>query len=237
MKEVTIQTDSMTRFDSAVDDATSAGKAHSGFVLAYGQAGRGKSVAADRYYIQHGGVYVRVWQNWSQSSFLQRVLFETRGQNTDMPRHNGNRCKELIVAELGKALRPLFIDEADRLHMDRLEDLRDIFEMTGAPVILIGEENLTEKLSGRRRIWSRVVHEVAFTALSPREVALYAMQGAALEIGPDMCKIITETACGDFRLVRNMLLLLEKSAKAAQTRVVDKAMLQLCLSAKTWKRG
>ena len=100
MRETIIETGAMTRFDNVVDEVVGAGRNLSGFVLAYGQAGRGKSVAADRYHIQRGGAYVRVWQGWSQTSFLQRLLFEVRGKNMDMPRHTGNRCKELIVSLL-----------------------------------------------------------------------------------------------------------------------------------------
>ena len=124
MREVIIETDAMIRFNSAVDEVAGADRMLSGFVLAYGQAGRGKSVAADRYHYQRGGAYVRVWQGWSQTAFLQRLLFEVRGKNMDMPRHTGNRCKELVVQLLEAEPKPIFIDEADRLRIDRIEDLR-----------------------------------------------------------------------------------------------------------------
>lgn len=236
MREVIIETEALLRFDDAVDAVVQADKALSGFVLAYGQAGRGKSVAADRYHYTRGGAYVRVWQGWSQTSFLQRLLFEVRGKNMDMPRHTGNRCKEMIVQLLEDNRRPIFVDEADRLHVDRIEDLRDIHEMTGAPVVLIGEEGIFGLLSERRRIWSRVAHEVEFGAISPAEVAMYAMQAAGLEIDGQLCAEITKRAEGDFRLVRNMMILLEKSAKASEQWSVDRAMLDLVLSARSWRR-
>lgn len=151
MREVIIETDAMIRFDSAVDEVAGADRMLSGFVLAYGQAGRGKSVAADRYHYQRGGAYVRVWQGWSQTAFLQRLLFEVRGKNMDMPRHTGNRCKELVVQLLEAEPKPIFIDEADRLRIDRIEDLRDIHEMTGAPVVLIGEEGADEETDAQLR--------------------------------------------------------------------------------------
>lgn len=237
MRDIIIETESTTRFDEAVDAAVDAGRGASGFVLAYGQAGRGKSVAADRYYYQRGGAYVRVWEGWSQSAFLQRLLFELRQRNGDMPRFRGNRCKEMIVDFLDKKRVPLFIDEADRLDIARIEDLRDIIEITGVPVILIGEDGLTGLLSERRRIWSRVVDEVKFAALSAAEVALYAMQAAGLKIPAELCASITKKAEGDFRLVRNMVLLLEKAAKAREDFTVDKDTLKAVFEAKSWRRG
>ena len=236
MRETIIETEAMGRFDSAVDDVVNAERGLSGFVLAYGQAGRGKSVAADRYHYTRGGAYVRVWQNWSQTSFLQRLLFEVRGKNTDMPRHTGNKCKEVIVQLLQDERKPLFIDEADRLKIDRIEDLRDIHEMTGAPVVLIGEEGIFGLLSERRRIWSRVAYEVEFGPISSAEVALYAMQAAGLDIPLALSSEIAQRTEGDFRLVRNMMLLLEKTAKAAGSFTVDRAMLNTVLSARSWRR-
>lgn len=63
MRDIIIETESMARFNSTADMALESGKLSSGFVLAYGRAGRGKSVAADRYYYERGGAYIRVWQN------------------------------------------------------------------------------------------------------------------------------------------------------------------------------
>lgn len=198
MREVIIETDAMIRFDSAVDEVAGADRMLSGFVLAYGQAGRGKSVAADRYHYQRGGAYVRVWQGWSQTAFLQRLLFEVRGKNMDMPRHTGNRCKELVVQLLEAEPKPIFIDEADRLRIDRIEDLRDIHEMTGAPVVLIGEEGIFGLLHERRRIWSRIAYEVEFGPVSPAEIALYAQQAAGLDLPLSLSTEIAQKTEGDF---------------------------------------
>lgn len=230
MREVIIETESMIRFNDVADAALEAGRMSSGFVLAYGQAGRGKSVAADRYYYERGGAYIRVWQNWSQSAFLQRLLFEVRGKNMDMPRHNGNRCKELIVEILEQDPKPLFIDEADRLSIDRIEDLRDIFEMTSVPIVLIGEEGIWGLLRERRRIMSRIAYEVEFTPISPTEASIYLKQAAALNVSSDLCQKITKYAEGDFRVVRNIALQLEKTAKASDKYDVDSEMLDIALA-------
>jgi DNA transposition AAA+ family ATPase len=237
MRDIIIDTESKTRFDDAVDATLESDKALSGFILAYGQAGRGKSVAADGYHCSRNtGAYVRVWQGWSQSAFLQRLLFEIRASNEDMPRHNGNRCKEIIVQVLQKKRQPLFIDEADRLKIDRIEDLRDIYEMTGVPIVLIGEEGLLGLLSERRRIWSRVVHDVEFGPVNAMEVAAYAQQAAGLKIQPELCGRISEKSEGDFRLVRNMMLMLEQAAKAAGSMEIDTRTLEAVFASRNWRR-
>ena len=236
MRDVIIPTDATARFNTAVDAVVEAGRGTSGFILAHGQAGRGKSVAADQYHYQRGGAYIRVWEGWRQAAFLQRLLFEVRGKNGDLPKLNADRCKQAIIDLLERDRKPLFIDEADRLAIGRIEDLRDILEMTGAPIILIGEEAIFGLLSERRRIWSRVAYEVEFGPISPAEVALYAMKAAGLDIPAELCQQIAGRAEGDFRLVRNMMLLLEKAAKAAETFKVDEPMLETVFSARPWRR-
>ncbi len=236
MKDVIVETDAMSRFNAAVDEVVDAGRNLSGFILAHGQAGRGKSVAADSYHYARGGAYVRVWEGWSQTAFLQRLLFEVRGKNMDMPRHTGNRCKEFAVQILAENPQPIFIDEADRLSIGRIEDLRDIHEMTGAPIILIGEESIFGLLHERRRIWSRVAHEVEFGPISPAEVGIYAMQAAGLDIPAELCARLAQKAEGDFRLVRNMMLLLEKAARASEKWTVDTSTLDAALAARSWRR-
>ena len=71
-----------------------------------GRPGRGKSVAADQYHYQRGGAYVRVWEGWTQAAFLQRVLFEVRGKNGDLPRMSADRCKQAIVGLLERDRKP-----------------------------------------------------------------------------------------------------------------------------------
>ena len=103
---------------------------------AHGQAGRGKSVAADQYHYQRGGAYVRVWGRLDAGGVPPARAFEVRGKNGDLPRLNADRCKQAIMELLERDRKPIFVDEADRLAIGRIEDLRDILEMTGAPIIL-----------------------------------------------------------------------------------------------------
>lgn len=42
MRDIIIETEAMSRFDTAVDEVAAADHGLSGFILAYGQAGRGK---------------------------------------------------------------------------------------------------------------------------------------------------------------------------------------------------
>ena len=66
---------------------------------------------------------------------------------------------------------------------------------------------------------------------------MYAMQNFCLNIPGDICRLITQKCEGDFRLVRNMMFLIEKAAKAAEVSTIDKQILETAIAGHSWKRG
>lgn len=237
MREITIDIESMLRFDEAVDSMLDPASGLSGFLVAHGQAGRGKTVAAQRYHVSRGkSVYLDVMQSWSQTAFLRELLYEVKGANGDKPRFTKDRCKDMIISLLKNKRMAIIVDEADRLTIERIEDLRDISKRTGAAIVLVAEEDIFGLLNERRRVWSRVVHEIEFGPINAAEVAVYAMKAAGLDIPAELCRSIATRSEGDFRIVRNMMIAIEKAAKAAGTFKVDSEILETALATRTWRR-
>ena len=91
-----------------------------------------------------------------------------------------------------------------------------------------------------KRAWAvrhgKKVSQMDERYLKRAEEQLYGELAAALDIPPELCGRIAERAEGDFRLVRNMMLLLEKAAKAAENFTVDGPMLDTVISARSWRR-
>lgn len=233
MKQAFIRTDNVTRFQTAVARMEDYENGQPGISLAWGQAGRGKTVAVENYYAEHGGIYLDVWEDWTQAAFLQALCFEVCGLR---PR-GSNLCKVKIVENLRNDPRTIFVDEADRLHIKRIEDLRDIHRATGCSVVLVGEEELLGLLSERRRIWSRVIEEIEFKAVSVMDISQYGIAAADLDLTPEACSLILKHSEGDFRLVRNMMQMLEQAAKAKQTDVADAPMVQAVVKTRSWRRA
>jgi hypothetical protein len=192
-----------------------------GFALVFGQAGRGKTETARNYHAINGGIFLRVMQGWSQCSFLQELCFQVCGVR---PRSSA-ACKGKIIEALDAMPQTLFVDEADRLHVDRVEDLRDIFDLTSSPVVLIGEQELRGLLSTRRRIWSRVKQVVEFGPVAEEDVAILGDEAAGLDIAPEACSQIVRLADGDFRLVWSFIRQLELTAKTHETQRIDSALV------------
>lgn len=233
MKNVFIETENVTRFQSSVARLEDMENGQPGIALAWGQAGRGKTWALDNYYAENGGVRIDVWEDWTQAAFLQALCFEVCGLR---PR-GVNVCKVKIVEALQKHPRTIFVDEADRLHIKRIEDLRDIHRASGCSIVLVGEEELLGLLGERRRIWSRVTQEIEFRPVTSEDIVHYALIAGDLDVTPESCSLIAQHTDGDFRLVRNMVQMLEQAAKAKQTSVVDTPMVRAVIKTRSWRRS
>lgn len=239
MKSVFVETGNVTAFRRAVLTVEDTQRGQPGIVVAWGQAGRGKTFAARNSHCERGGVYLSAWENETQAAFLGRLCFETTKANA--PR-SANACKVRIIDDLKKRrdqgqVATIYMDEADRLHLSRINDLRDIHNETGCAVILIGEEELIGLLSNQRRIWSRVTQEVAFGPVDEADVAAFALEAANLDLTSGACALVRATSDGDMRLVRNMVQLLEQAAKAKETHTADEDMVKAVQKQRSWRRA
>lgn len=195
-----------------------------GMVCVWGSAGLGKTLAAEQHYAQFGGAYVRVWEDWTQQAFLQAIAYELMGGRP----HGADRCKRAICEALADDRRVIYVDEADRLNIKRIEDLRDIYVYTGVPIVLIGEMGLPTMLSGRARVDDRIPAEyrLEFAGITATDVMMYAQDAAGLSLSPEACALAAKITKGNFRRVHNMLLSLEQAALAAETVEIDANMVR-----------
>jgi DNA transposition AAA+ family ATPase len=127
----------------------------SGFGVMSGPSGYGKTVGATYTVNRLDAIYVEVREFWTRKAFCEAMLRELERE----PKGTISKMMEEISFVLGSSSgRVVIIDEADKL-VDKgmIELARDIQEMTGAPVILVGEELLPKKLQRFERVHNRVL--------------------------------------------------------------------------------
>ncbi|MGS0980608.1 AAA family ATPase [Burkholderia glumae] len=140
--------------DIAITRAIQRGKNLPGLVVYYGPSGYGKSISANFVANQHRAYYVQAKSVWTKKHFLQAILFEMGIK----PAGTIAQLADQVAEELASSGRPLIIDEFDHL-VDRnaVEVVRDLYESSQAPILLIGEEALPAKLKKWERMHGRVL--------------------------------------------------------------------------------
>jgi DNA transposition AAA+ family ATPase len=120
----------------------------------YGRAGLGKSSAAIYLMNRYKAYRVECKSVWNRKTLLVEILKRmgiTPGKT--MPDMLDQVCGQLQTSR-----RPLIIDEMDHLvDKSAVEIVRDIYDGSQTPLLLIGEEGFPEKLMRWERVHSRVL--------------------------------------------------------------------------------
>ena len=218
MKNVFIETSRVMAFREAAGVVKDTVKGQPGFMVAWGYAGRGKTECAKEYAVRtKEAVYVRVFQSWTPRAMLATICYELNGMQPNRVDH----AKRVIIEELERTPRILLIDEADRLAIDNIEDLRDIHDATGSPFVLIGEPSLYGRLTARSRIWERVTRVVEFGPVTDEDVVYFGMKACDLKIMPDAAGELVRRSKGSFRLLYHLMVETERKTRANKLKEVS----------------
>ncbi len=125
-----------------------------GMVCFYGPSGWGKTTAATYVSLVNRAYYIQCQDSWIRKAILVNILRVMGIQ----PAHTLWEMTEQVCEQLAKSGRPLIVDELDKL-VDKkaVELIRDIYEGSGATILLIGEEQLPAKLTRWERFHGRIL--------------------------------------------------------------------------------
>jgi len=129
-----------------------------GMATFYGPSGYGKTTAAIYSANKFQAYHVQVLSVWTKKNLCEAILED---MGIAPAKTTANMVRQ-IAENLARSDRPLLIDEADHLvAKNMIEIVRDIHESSGAPVILLGEEMLPQKLERWERVHGRMLDWVA----------------------------------------------------------------------------
>lgn len=125
-----------------------------GIGVFHGTSGLGKTFAATWAASRLGAILIPIQRRWTIRSLLEKILFEL-GMS---PSGTTARLTERTIQGLRKANRPLIIDEADyAVQRNLIEDIRDLHDGTGIPVIMIGMSRFAQELERWPQVHNRVL--------------------------------------------------------------------------------
>jgi hypothetical protein len=189
MKTAFATTSNSIAFDEAVRALARRGAREASWLLLCGPAGHGKSALARHYAAEEGGVYLRAKAHWTPASLLAELV-----QGLGQVPERGNAGNFALAARvLCSQPRPLVVDEIDHVlgRREALESLRDLSDVTGAGIVVVGMEEAERRLKRFPQVYSRISQVVRTRAQD---------RGFVAAILADLCEVAVEEGVADIVL-------------------------------------
>ena len=197
-----------------------------GIVCMYGPSGYGKSTAAAYVATRTDAYYVECRSTWTKKAFLQAILhtMDIRPKAAKEPARTIYGMVDQAAGVLA-AGRPLIVDEMDYLvDKNAVEIVKDLYESSRAPILIIGEERLPGKLEAWERLHGRVMYWVQAQAADMADAAaLRTMYCDRVQVADDLLALVVEAAKGSVRRICVNLERIQAEALADGLDVVDRA--------------
>ncbi|MCG9755003.1 ATP-binding protein [Shewanella insulae] len=216
MKHKTVEVKNVLRTQAMFENLQSRSMITPGIGLIHGPSGYGKTTTVTYMFNEltvsgHQPLYVRCYATDTPSSFLARVMSEMGAE----PMFPLRKMVDYIVRSMNERSLALFVDEADHIvgQAKTMETIRDLYDSTEQPVVLIGMEEIARRISHRKQLFNRISEWVEFKSADIEDVHLFAaeLMDSRLTIAEDLLDFIRSKSSGE---VRRILIALEKIERA-----------------------
>ena len=198
--KIHVMTENVSNFTNLADALLdSAGSGSTSMGIVRGEAGRGKSFASKWFAVQNPeAVYVY----YMTASGIATVYRSIAREIADVKPRTIDKCVDAIKEATNGEKRLVIIDEADKASTKIIDSLRDLNEVCGLPILLVGETKITGTVEKEKRLRSRILDVVTFEEITIRDVATYFENVfVGIEIDKKIIKKVYSRSKGDFRPV------------------------------------
>lgn len=217
MKNKTVEVKNVTRTQEMFENLSSRSMITPGIGLIHGPSGFGKTTTVTYMFNEltvagQQPLYVRCYATDTPSSFLARVMGELGAE----PMFPLRKMVDYVIKAMNERGLALFVDEADHIvsQAKTMETIRDLYDSTEQPVVLIGMEEIARRISHRKQLFNRISEWVEFVPADIEDVHLFAtdLMDDRVQVGEDLLDFIRQKSGGE---VRRILIALEKIERAA----------------------
>ncbi|MDD3536188.1 MAG: ATP-binding protein [Candidatus Cloacimonetes bacterium] len=208
-----------------------------GMAMIYGRPGLGKTQFSMRYALQHNSVYMSALKASTPKSFTVELLKAVRAlyepeNNSPISGHKARLFREILDTlnrNTSKTHLPvMLIDEVDNIihypHEEIIGMLRDIADNTVASVVLIGMQDLRDKVAKlNSHYYNRFIYFAEFKPLDNADAILMCQQLPDIQIAQDLARYTNERsrAAGDARKLIKAIRLYEDVAAKLQLKALN----------------
>lgn len=202
-KEAVVHTENYIATHNLCDDLLSPESLLSASIgMVLGKAGFGKTTTVKRYAVENDDAVYILYRGDSKAALFRRISESLVGRYAYTYDANVRLIEEATLA----CRKLIIIDEADRIPLRLLEDLRTLNEDGAVPLLLVGEPMLSSLTRKADRIESRIRKPViTFKPLDAVILTAYYKKVANLDLSPDIAKKLVSVCNRDFRVAANDL--------------------------------
>ncbi len=186
--------------------------------LIYGDPGLGKTQTAVWWATNNDAVYVRAQNKMTCRWLLEKIVYELG----ESPSRKMADLIEQCITHLRLKPQVIIIDEVDYLiNRHRIvETLRDLHDLTGVPIVLIGMQEAKTKLGKYRHLYDRISEIIEFKPFSKDDMDVIVEELSEIKITDEAKEIFFEKT-NRFRQVIKGISLLENLAKTNGLTKID----------------
>lgn len=195
--------------------------------LVTGEAGRGKTTAVKRFAAENSNAQYILYMGYTRSALFRTIAEALVNRSYTSYYQNLN-----LIMECTRLYRKLIIiDEADRMPLSLLEDLRTLNESGLVPVLFVGEPKLASTCKKLDRIESRIRRpRIEFSKLDSITLATLYEEACGLRISKETADELLRLSDRDFRVAANDMQSIVNFMNINHIPVLDKAII------KEWRR-
>ena len=186
--------------------------------LIYGDPGLGKTQTAVWWATNNDAVYVRAQNKMTCRWLLEKIVYELG----ESPSRKMADLIEQCITHLRLKPQVIIIDEVDYLiNRHRIvETLRDLHDLTGVPIVLIGMQEAKTKLGKYRHLYDRISEIIEFKPFFKDDLDVIVEELSEIKITDEAKEIFFEKT-NRFRQVIKGISLLENLAKTNGLHKID----------------
>jgi len=233
MRHKTVKTKDVRRFQQAIDDLLERPEGTEGMGVLWGPPGTGKSTTLAYFTNQYDGIFIRALTCSTVTSILGDICIAL-GWVSDNPNKKRMLRKadmvEFIIRKLTRgesgepdpAPRPIFVDEADYCfrNFELMDILRDIYDLSGCPVIFVGMEDIARKIKEQGRFARRITQWIEYMGLDHDDTIQVANECCDVELSPDLLEYIHKETSGNIGRLIIAITRIERHAKATNKTLI-----------------
>ncbi len=206
------QTSNVQRFLNGMSVVEDRGAREASMMLVTGDPGYGKTATVISWAVQHGAVYLRAKASYTPFWLLSELVSELKGR----PARNSEDLSKQVVISLMREPRAIIIDEVEHTFRDLkvLETIRDLVDLVAMPMVLVGTDQVQNRVARYAQFSSRIASVVQFRPASVADVRICCDFKCEVPVANDLVEEIHRQAGGRIREVMNAIAVVERQGKA-----------------------